>query len=152
MQIVLLALEANMLEQLILKVQNLEDLFACEAIQYRLELDQDWQTLDGLFQHDPLLKEVFHPIHPLTQQSIHHAKVHYNTVVRVCDVYEALNNVELNALIQAQTPNALDEQENVLASIRLGFNQLQSFYYHAADQNLVIVAIQGEQLFATSYF
>jgi hypothetical protein len=152
MQMVLLALEANMLEQLILNVQNLEDLLACDAIRDRLELNEHWQVLDGLFQSHPILKEVFHPIHPLTHHPLANADVHYNTVVRVGDVYEALSNVEPDELIQEKNIITTDADATLAASARLDFNQLQSFYYHAADQNLVIVAVRGKDLFSTSYF
>lgn len=152
MQMVLLALEANKLEQLILNVQNLENLLACDAITHRLELNKHWQMLDRLMQNDSILKEVFHPIHPLTHHPLAAAEVHYNTVVRVADVYEALNNLDIHTFLQAQYAASVKLDESILADLRLDFNQIQRFYYHAADQNLVVVAVQGEHLFATSYF
>lgn len=159
MQILLLALDANSLEQLILNAQSTEDIVTCPAIQYRLQLT-DWQALDYLLQSDAILKEALHPIHPLSIHPIPGARVHYNTVVRVSDVYAALNDLEVTEFIQAkhvqqiQTANIASQlsSDELLGALRVSFNQLQSFYYHAADHNLVIVALQGEQLFAASYF
>lgn len=160
MQILLLALDANSLEQLILNAQTTEDIVSCPAIQYRLALDQDWQALDTLLGTDSVLKEALHPIHSLTQHLIQGASVYYNTVVRVSDIYETLNNLEVTEFIQAKHISQIQAAQiasdvapdQLLASLRLSFNQLQSFYYHAADHNLVIVALRGEGLFATGYF
>jgi hypothetical protein len=94
MQMLLFALKPNTLEQLILNANEPQDIINCEEILYRLQLDTTWPALDFLLQNYPILKEALHPIHPLTTRSMQGAQVHYNTAVRVGDVYEALNNLE----------------------------------------------------------
>lgn len=160
MQILLLALEPNSLEQLILNAQKIQDIVNFEDIHYRLAFTDDWQALDALLQGHAVLKEALHPIHPLIQHPIQAAEVNYNTVVRVGDVYEALNNLEVSEFIQAKQVSQIQAAniasdipaDELLGSLRVSFNQLQNFYYHAADHNLVVVGLKGEQLFAASYF
>jgi hypothetical protein len=160
MQMLLFALDANTLEQLILNAQQPQDIIDCDAILYRLQLDENWQALDALLQSDPVLKEALHPIHPLTTRTLQGVKAHYNTVVRVSDVYDALNHLESSEVIQEKQVKQIqaasiereDSVNELLASLHLSFNQLQNFYYHAAEHNLVVVSLQGEKLVATGYF
>ena len=159
MQKLLLAFTANTLEQLILNHQSVTDIVESDQIQYRLQLDDAWPALNAHLQNNMLLKEVLQPIHPLDMQPSQDVTVSYNTAVRVAQVYEALNELELNDFIQEKHVHALHKKnivvdqsvDEVLASLRMTLNQLQNFYYQAAEHNLVVVAVQGENLVG-SYF
>lgn len=159
MQKLLLAFTANTLEQLILNHQSVSEIVESDQIQYRLQLDNTWPALNTHLQNHEVLKEVLQPIHPLSTQPSQDVILSYNTAVRVAQVYEVLNALQVNEFIQEKHIHALHKNnivvdqsvDDVLASLRLALNQLQTFYYQAAEHNLVVVAVQGDHLVG-SYF
>ena len=98
MQKLLLAFTANTLEQLILNHQSVSDIVESDQIQYRLQLDNTWPALNAHLQNHQVLKEVLQPIHPLSTQPSQDVILSYNTAVRVAQVYEVLNALQVNEL------------------------------------------------------
>jgi hypothetical protein len=160
MQMLLISVPPNSVESLLISAEHVDDVLHAQGIQARLILDEVRYALAHIFQNHATLNAAINPEHILSTHGMEGGKVSYNTAVQVAQIYESLNAMEdtdIKALYkprsmhQAQLP-LMDwgiDPEQDLRRLKVAFNQLQSFYFDAAEHNLAVIRVVGERLFAT---
>ncbi len=152
MEASLLLIHPNDLETLILEAQTSQDVLESAYIQRSLYLGASWQMLNQAIVppsqgNASALQYAIQAEHPLSERIASLSAVHYSGAVRVSEIYQALQALSADevkkryqfAVVQS-SPEAL-EQELRLAELKLIYQQLQEFYFEAADENYAVLSV-----------
>lgn len=150
MEAILLLVHPNDLEKLILQATSPQDVLDSADIKAHVWLGSAWDTLNKTLNTENAPKQslqyVIQAEHPLSDRNIGRA-VHYNTVVRVAEIHQALQTITVDAVkthyqyLVTQTTQQAVEQELNLAELKLIYLQLQDLYRNATRQNLAVLSV-----------
>ena len=150
MEAILLLVHPNDLEKLIIQATSPQDVLDSADIKEHVWLGSAWDTLNKTLNAENApeksLQYVIQAEHPLSDRNIGRA-VHYNTVVRVAEIHQALQSITVDAVkthyqyLVTQTTQQAVEQELNLAELKLIYLQLQDFYRDATRQNLAVLSV-----------
>lgn len=167
MDTLLLSIQPNALETLMLESISEQDVLDSKHIESHLLLGQSWKILQTLLQGSfksgtSLLALSVQAEHPLSERQTQLKEVRYNTVVRVVEVQEALEKLDVDDFKKHMQNNCLKrlEQEHGIrtetielqfAELSLLFVQLKNFYQHAAEHNFAVVSVTSAHLVPESF-
>ncbi len=150
MEAILLLVHPNDLEKLIIQATSPQDVLDSADIKEHVWLGSAWDTLNKTLNAENApeksLQYVIQAEHPLSDRNIGRA-VHYNTVVRVAEIHQALQRITVDAVkthyqyLVTQTTQQAVEQELNLAELKLIYLQLQDLYRDATRQNLAVLSV-----------
>ena len=150
MEAILLLVHPNDLEKLIIQATSPQDVLDSADIKEHVWLGSAWDTLNKTLNAENApeksLQYVIQAEHPLSDRNIGRA-VHYNTVVRVAEIHQALQSITVDAVkthyqyLVTQTTQQAVEQELNLAELKLIYLQLQDLYRDATRQNLAVLSV-----------
>ena len=166
MDTLLLSIPPNALETLILESISVDDVLNSEHIESHLLLGKNWKILQTLLQGSfksgtSLLALSLQAEHHLAERQKQLTEVRYNTAVRVVEVQEALEKLDIEDFKKHMQTNCLKrlEQEHGIqtesielqfAELSLVFAQLRNFYEHAAKHTYAVISVTSDNLVPTS--
>ena len=157
MEAVLFLIYPNDLETLILEAETSQNVLESEFMQQSLYLGTAWETLNQALNPagQPAQEGMEFAIqaeHPLSERLSHPDVVRYNTVVRVAELQQALQQLtvdEVKKRYQFAVVNTAPEalaQELRLAELKLIYLQLQDFYREAARKNWAVLSVIQDKI------
>ena len=149
MDAILYLVQPNDLETLILEAETPQDVLDSPFMQHSLFLGQAWDALNPLLNpqghSDTPLAYAIRAEHPISDRRPGLSlAVHYNTVVRVAEIHQALSALsveEIKKRYQLSIANIAPEHELKLAELKLIYLQLQNMYRDAVRQNLTVLSV-----------
>ncbi|OTG92266.1 DUF1877 family protein [Acinetobacter sp. ANC 3813] len=151
MEASLFLIHPNDLETLIIEADNSQAVLESNFILQSLYLGQTWDSVNHALNVDQQsstpLQYAIQAEHPLSERIDHPETVHYNTVVRVSEIQQQLQQLSVDELKKryqfdvVHTAPAELAQELYLAELKLIYLQLQDFYRDAAKQNLAVISV-----------
>ena len=151
MEASLFLIHPNDLETLIIEADSAQAVLESNFILQSLYLGQTWQSVNHALSLDQQssspLQYAIQAEHPLSERIDHPEAVHYNTVVKVAEIQQQLQQLSVDELkkryqfdVVQTSPEEL-AQELYLAELKLIYLQLQDFYRDAARQNLAVISV-----------
>lgn len=148
MDAILYLVQPNDLEILILEAETPQDVLDSPFMQHSLFLGQAWDVLNQLLNpqshSDTPLVYAIQAEHPISDRRPGLSlAVHYNTVVRVAEIHQALlvlSVEEIKKRYQLSIADIAPEHELKLAELKLIYLQLQNMYRDAVRQNLTVLS------------
>ncbi|UUS65102.1 MULTISPECIES: DUF1877 family protein [unclassified Acinetobacter] len=148
MDAILYLIPPNDLETLILEAETPQDVLDSPFVQHSLFLGEAWQELNPLLSVNSDSVAALYAIqaeHPLSERRPGLSlAVHYNTVVRVAEIHQALQQLSVDEIKKrylVMIAENAPEQELKLAELKLLFLQLQDLYRDAVRHNLSVLSV-----------
>ncbi|WP_180041423.1 MULTISPECIES: DUF1877 family protein [unclassified Acinetobacter] len=149
MDAILYLIPPNDLETLILEAETPQDVLDSPFVQHSFFLGEAWQELNPLLSVNrdsaAALNYAIQAEHPLSERRPGLSlAVHYNTVVRVAEIHQALQQLSVDEIKKRYLVTIAEtapEQELKLAELKLLFLQLQDLYRDAARHNLSVLSV-----------
>ena len=148
MDAILYLIPPNDLETLILEAETPQDVLDSPFVQHSLFLGEAWQELNPLLSvnsDSAALGYAIQAEHPLSDRRPGLSlAVHYNTVVRVAEIHQALQQLSVDEIKKRYLVTIAEtapEQELKLAELKLLFLQLQDLYRDAVRHNLSVLSV-----------
>ncbi|WP_180121085.1 DUF1877 family protein [Acinetobacter sp. YH12086] len=149
MDAILYLIPPNDLETLILEAETPQDVLDSPFVQHSFFLGEAWQELNPLLSLNSdsaaALSYAIQAEHPLSERRPGLSlAVHYNTVVRVAEIHQALQQLSVDEIKKRYLVTIAEtapEQELKLAELKLLFLQLQDLYRDAVHNNLSVLSV-----------
>lgn len=152
MQTILYTIHPNDLETLMIEAEQLDDVLHSPFLKDKEVFDVIGQHLASLLNnistdsHHQTISYSMQGEYPLSER-LHPANtVHYNPVVQVVEIHQALDAISVAQFKQ----QVITAEPSIYSSAELvlDFQQLQSFYQDAARQNLAVISVVAPDLIA----